>query len=139
MAPQDPSTLRLYSMRLLFFLNFVGLGLDVWPALLRHEGPWDPVKGVAYSFWAALSALSALGLRHPVKMLPLLLLQLVYKVVWLSVIAPPMWPAVQSTGLFKAMALGVVFDVLAIPWAYVVAAYLRQPGDRWRSLGSKTG
>jgi len=139
MAPQDLSTLRLNLMRLLFFLNFVLLGLDVWPALLRHEGPWDPVKGAAYSFWAALSVVSALGLRHPVKMLPLLLLQFVYKIVWLSVIAPPMWPAVQSTGLFKAMVLGVVVDVLAIPWAYAVAVYLRQPGDRWRSAGSKTG
>jgi hypothetical protein len=123
-------------MRLLFFLNFVLLGLDVWPALLRHEGPWDPVKGVAYSFWAALSASSALGLRYPVKMLPLLLLQLLYKVIWLSVIAPPMWPAIQSSGLFKAMALGVVVDLVAIPWGYFVAAYVKQPGDRWRSTPS---
>ena len=75
----EVSTLRLYLMRLVYLLNFVLLGLDVWPGLINHVGAWDPVKGVAFSFWAALSVLSGLGLRYPLRMLPLLLLQLVYK------------------------------------------------------------
>jgi len=70
---EETSTFRLYLMRLLYLLNFVLLGLDVWPGIINHVGAWDPVKGVAFSFWAALSALSGLGLRYPLKMLPLLL------------------------------------------------------------------
>ena len=35
--------------------------LAVWPEVFRHQGAWDPLKGVAFSFWAALSALSGLG------------------------------------------------------------------------------
>ena len=70
---EETSTFRLYLMRLLYLLNFVLLGSSVWPAIFNHAGEWDPVKGVAFSFWAALSALSVLGLRYPLKMLPLLL------------------------------------------------------------------
>ena len=95
------------------------------------------MKGVAFSFWAALSTLSALGLRYPLKMLPLLLMQLLYKLIWLLAIALPMWPAVRSTGLTKAMAGGILADLVVIPWSYVLANYVRQPGDRWRSTSAR--
>ena len=135
--PEETSLLRLYLMRFLYLLNFVFLGLDVWPSIIHHEGAWDPVKGVAFSFWAALSTLSALGLRYPLKMLPLLLMQLLYKLIWLLAIALPMWPAVRSTGLTKAMAGGILADLVVIPWSYVLANYVRQPGDRWRSTSAR--
>lgn len=130
--PEEISVFRLYLMRLLYLLNFVLLGLDVWPAIMNHAGAWDPVKGVAFSFWAALSALSGLGLRYPLKMLPLLLLQLLYKAIWLIAVGLPQWSAVRSTDLAKAMMIGVVLDLIAIPWPYVLANYVRKPGDRWR-------
>src|SRR5580700_11218604 len=130
--PEDVSTLRLYVMRFVYLLNFVLLGLDVWPALFRHPGAWDPVKGVAFSFWAALSLLSGLGLRYPLQMLPLLLLQLVYKALWLAAVALPMWSAVLSTVLTRAMVIGVIVDVLGIPWSYVLTIYVKERGDRWR-------
>jgi hypothetical protein len=76
---EETSMFRLYLMRLLYLLNVVLLGLGVWPGIINHVGAWDPLHGVAFSFWAALSALSGLGLRYPLKMLPLLLLQLLYK------------------------------------------------------------
>jgi hypothetical protein len=43
------------------------------------------------AFGAALSALAILGVIHPIKMLPLPLLQLVYKLIWLSMVAFPLW------------------------------------------------
>jgi len=132
---KELSTLRLYLMRLVYLLNFVLLGADVWPAILRHQGAWDPVKGVAFSFWAALSALSVLGLRYPLKMLPLLLLQLFYKLVWLTAVALPMWSTLRSTDLTHAMVIGVVVDLIGIPWPYVLTDYVRERGDRWRYAG----
>jgi hypothetical protein len=126
------STFRLYLMRLLYLLNFVLLGLDVWPGIITHRGAWDPLHGVAFSFWAALSALSGLGVRYPVKMLPLLLLQLLYKVVWLSAVALPMWSVVRSTDIARAMLIGVVVDLVGIPWPYVLANYVKGRADRWR-------
>jgi hypothetical protein len=103
-------------MRLAYLFDFVLLGLDVWPEVLRHQGAWDPLKGVAFSFWAALSALSGLGIRYPLKILPLPLLQLFYKAVWLSAIALPMCSAARSTDLAHAMVIGIVVDLIVIPW-----------------------
>jgi hypothetical protein len=129
----DVSTLRLYVLRVLYLLLVVMLGSDVWPVLIHPQTPLGPLEGVAYSFWAALSTLGLLGIRYPLKMLPLLLLQFFYKVVWLLAVALPLRSAGLSTGqaLTRAMVGGVVVDVLVIPWPYVVAHYLRKPGDRW--------
>ena len=134
---EETSTFRLYLMRLLYLLNLVLLGSSVWPAIFNHVGAWDPVKGVAFSFWAALSALSVLGLRYPLKMLPLLLLQMLYKSIWLIVVALPMWSAVHSTELAKAMIMGIPVDLIAIPWPYVLANYVKKRGDRWRSAPAR--
>jgi hypothetical protein len=134
---EEISTFRLYLMRLLYLLNFVMLGLQVWPAIINHVGAWDPVKGVAFSFWAALSALSALGLRYPLKMLPLLLLQLLYKSIWVIAVALPLWSAFRSIELTKVMAYGAVVDLIVIPWPYVLATYVKKGGDRWRSVSTR--
>jgi len=94
------------------------------------------MEGVALSFYAALSALSALGLRYPVKMVPLLFLQLVYKSVWLLAVALPLSSAGTLTselaGAVRPMVIGAVLDVLVIPWRYVAANYLFRAGDRWK-------
>ena len=130
---EEASTFRLYLMRLLYLINFALLGHDVWPSIIHHAGAWDPLHGVAFSFWAALSALSGLGLRYPLKMLPLLFLQLFYKVVWLIAVGAPLWSAGQTTGLLTAMAVGVPIDLVVIPWPYVLTNYVKKPGDRWKS------
>lgn len=132
-----PSTFRLYLMRLLYLLNFVLLGLQVWPVMISHVGAWDPVKGVVFSFWAALSALSGLGLRYPMKMLPLLLLQLLYKSIWVLAVALPLWSTFRANELTKVMGYGAVVDLLIIPWPYVVATYLKSGGDRWRPVPAR--
>lgn len=128
----EVSTLRLYLMRAVFLLNFVVLGSDVWPALLNHPEPWDPVKSAAYSFWAALSLLSLLGLRYPVKMLPLLLFQFAYKAIWLLTVALPQWSIFQSVDLTKIMSFGLIIDLLVIPWLFVFHNYVKARGDRWK-------
>lgn len=126
------STLRLYVMRALYLLNFALLGSDVWPRLLMQQEAWDPVHGAAFSFWGALSLLSALGLRYPLQMLPLLLLQFVYKLIWLTAVGPSLWAAGKATGMTEAFAVGIVLDLIAIPWAFVLANYVKKSGDRWK-------
>jgi hypothetical protein len=56
------STARLYVMRLFFVLMFVTLGRKSWIEVFAHSGEWDPLHGVAFSFWAAYSTLLLLGL-----------------------------------------------------------------------------
>ena len=134
----DVSMLRLYVLRLLYLGNFVGLALNVWPALVSPAEPVAPLPGVAFAFWAALSTLSALGLRYPLKMLPVLFMQLFYKSVWLLAVALPLSSSGQWSssvaGLFKVMVMGAVADLLIIPWPYVLANYVRKPGDAWKSV-----
>jgi hypothetical protein len=108
---EDVSIFRLYLLRVVYLLNFVGLGMTVWPAVLQHQGPWDPVKAVAFSFWCALSLLAGLGIRYPLKMLPLLFLQLTYKSIWLIAVWLPLRAAGQSTELTKTMVIGAVADL----------------------------
>jgi hypothetical protein len=129
--PKDVSTLRLYVMRFVYLLNFALLGLDVWPTLFKHQGAWDPLKGVAFSFWAALSLLSGLGLRYPMKMVPLLLLQLVYKAVWLAAVALPMWSAVWSTDLTRAM---VIRGCCGCSWYPLVLRSGKLREGTWREM-----
>ena len=84
---------------------------------------------------AALSLLAALGLRYPLKMLPLLLFELAWKLIWLARVALPLWRAgrVDEALTSNTVAAGAAILVLAvIPWRYVGAQYLRTPGDPWR-------
>jgi hypothetical protein len=87
---------------------------------------------VAFSFWAALSAFSALGVRYPLAMLPLIFIQLIYKTFWLIPVYLPLRAADRSSELATGFSVAVVLDVVVIPWSYVVAHYFRRPGDRWR-------
>jgi hypothetical protein len=126
----EVSTLRLYVLRAFYLLNFAGLSFMVWPSILSHEGAWDPLHGVAFSFWAALGLLMGLGIRYPLKMLPVVFIQLVYKSIWIAAVLLPAWSAGQSVKFTDAMIAGVVADLIVIPWPYVVSQYVRQRGDR---------
>lgn len=132
----EVSTIRTYALRVVYLLNFVGLGMTAWPAVVSPEKPLGLLDGVAFSFWAAFSVLMGFGLRYPLQMLPLLLLQLSYKVVWLLAVALPLWSAGQwdssATGLTRVFVAPVVVDLLVIPWAYVYANYVKKPGDGWK-------
>jgi hypothetical protein len=138
--PEEVSLFRLYLMRALYLLNFVLLGMDVWPGLIHHGKPWDPMHGIAVSFWAALSTLSALGIRYPLRMLPLMLMQFFYKSVWLLAVGLPLRSAGPldpvAAELFRVCAIGLAVDLIVIPWPYVLSHYVKAPGDRWRSIRS---
>lgn len=133
--PEETSTFRLYLMRALYLLNAVALGAEVWPRVLGLGEPLGGMDGVAYAFWATLSLLAAVGIRYPLRMLPLLLVQLVYKSIWLLAVALPSSltgaadaAVAEMTGVFL---VGVVLDLLVIPWPYVYRHFVRAPGDRW--------
>jgi len=119
-------TYRLYLMRILFVLTFLFLGRDAWTEIFTHDGQWQPLDGVAYSFWAAYSTLMILGLRQPLKMIPLLLLQFFYKVVWLIAVALPAYKG-NSFDNVKELTIifivGIVLDILITPWKYVFKNY----------------
>jgi NADH:ubiquinone oxidoreductase subunit K len=130
MANQEVRTYRQHLMRLVYVLTFVGVGPRAWSTLVTQATPWDPLRGVAFSFWAAYATLMILGLWNPLKMVPLLLLQLLYKSVWLLAVALPLAKAgpldATAAQLVRIFVIAVVADLVVIPWPYVIAHYIRK-------------
>ena len=50
--------------------------------------------------------------------------------IWVIAVALPLWSAFRSIELTRIMAMGTVVDLIVIPWAYVIANYVKKPGDR---------
>lgn len=130
----DVSLFRLYLLRALYLLVVVGLGVVVWPGVVHREHPWELMEGVVACMLAAFSSLSLLGLRYPLQMLPLLLWELVWKLMWLALVAWPQWraDAMDAATMNNTIAcLWVVIVPFVIPWRYVFVHYLRKPAERW--------
>jgi hypothetical protein len=128
------SLTRLHLMRAGYLLMGVGLALVKWPLL--PEAHTEPLyEGVTLCLLTAMSLLAFAGLRHPVKLLPLLLLESAWKLLWLSLVALPQ----AVTGSLDAATTDTVFNcslvvlILAVvPWPYVWRTYVRATGERWR-------
>ena len=132
----EVSTFRLYLLRATYLLILVGLGFTIWPGVVHHAKAVELSDGVVSSLLAAVTVLAALGIRYPLQMLPLLLFELVWKSIWLIAFALPLWSAHQidaeTQETVKACLMGIVICPVAIPWPYVLAHYVKMPGDRWR-------
>jgi len=106
-----------------------GLGIIVIPNVMRSIFGWpsqDPIVfGVTGSVYLAFAILSILGLRSPLKFVPILLLQLTYKVVWfIGVILPVLFAGQFPTYailLVVIYATYIIGDLIAIPFSYVFA------------------
>jgi hypothetical protein len=131
----DVSPLRLNLLRAGYLLLGLGLGSVVWPGVIRHDQPWELSRGVVHCILAALSALALLGLRYPLRMLPLLLFEMAWKAIWLLVVALPLS---RSGGMDADTAetayecLMAVAFVLVTPWDHVFRAYVIGRAEPWR-------
>ena len=131
----DVSTFRLYLLRAAYLLISVGLAFTIWPQIILHGTMWPLWYGVGCSLLAAVAVLAFLGIRYPLRMLPVLFFEIVWKLIWFIWVWRPMW----SSGQLNPETIGTAQDciivfilLLIIPWSYVYAHYVKQPGDRWR-------
>jgi hypothetical protein len=139
----EVSPIRLWVMRAMYLIMAVGIGLTIWPLIVSHSAALPRMTGVAFALLGTIGLLALLGLRYPLQMLPLLLVELSWKAIWLLAFALPRWldgtlDAAMRTTIFET-SLGAVL-ILVIPWRYVWANYLARPGDPWtlrRSGGDK--
>lgn len=137
-APQttgaELSLARLHLMRAGYLLMGVGLVLVKWP-LLPDAHTLPLYEGVTLCLLVAMSLLAFLGLRYPVRLLPVLLFESAWKLLWLSLVALPKAAAgsldVATTDTVFSCFL-VVLIIVVIPWRYMWRTYVRAPGDRWR-------
>ena len=134
-AASEVSLFSLYTLRVAYLIMAGGLGLFVWPAVIRHTNELAVAYGVQLAMLAGLGAIAALGLRYPVQMLPLLLFEVAWKAIYLIAFAYPVWSAHQITPTMaediKAVSMVVILLPL-IPWRYAFTHYVVKVGDRWK-------
>ena len=104
-----------------------GLGMIVVPEFIKSMFRW-PVEGpialgIIGSVYVAFGILSIFGLRSPLKFVPVLFMQLCYKVIWFVGVALPLVVAGQFPNY--AILISVIFatyiigDLIAIPFSHV--------------------
>lgn len=126
---------RLNLMRAGYLFMGVGLAIFKVPDLFIHDASWPLMEGAVACILTAMAILALVGLRYPVRMLPLLLFESIWKLIWLTAVA---LPAIVSDDVDPAMAemifnCSMVVVVLAvIPWRHVWQHYVAEKGDRWR-------
>ena len=127
-------------LRVGYLVLAVGLAARKWPLIINHDGPWPLWEGIETCMLVALSLLFFLGLRYPIKMLPILLFEIAWKVIWLTVIAVPLLTTGQvdqpTLNVFYAV-LWVVIPLAVLPWRYVIRQYVIKQGDPWRPAATR--
>ncbi len=131
----EVSIFRLYLLRALYLLIGVGLLFTQWTQIIHHPKDWPLWHSVGCSLLGAMSLLSFLGIRYPLKMLPLLFFELTWKAIWLIAVALPLWSTnqmdAQNLETAQNCLMGIIVPI-AIPWRYVWTHYFKMPGDRWK-------
>lgn len=123
---------RLYVLRAMYLVLVVGLGAVVVPQILAHD---LANRGVIPSLLGAVWLLAFVGLRHPLRMLPILLFELAWKGIWMIFYGLPQYVSGQRPPTFAEdfynIALGAIL-LLVIPWGHVWREYVLAKGTRWR-------
>jgi hypothetical protein len=84
----------------------------------------DPmIYGVTASVWLAFGIMSLLGLRSPLKFLPILLMQCAYKTIWVIGVLLPLALKGELPGyaplMIFVMVSYIIGDLIAIPFPYL--------------------
>ena len=135
------STLRLTLLRGMYLLIAVGLGLAIWPSIIAPSDSVANEGTVISALLGALAIVAAMGLRYPLQMLPILLFELLWKLIWVVAFALRMW---LDTGLddyaaetLFACLMGVVLVPIVLPWRYVFTHYFRAVAEPWVSTKNR--
>jgi hypothetical protein len=130
----EVSPARLWVMRAMYLFMAAGIGTMIWPLIVSHSSTLPRMTGVAWALLGTIGLLALLGLRYPLQMLPLLLVELVWKAIWLSAFALPRWlDGTLDDGMRSSIfdtSFGAILLVV-IPWRYLWTHYVAKPGDPW--------
>jgi hypothetical protein len=129
------STLRLCLLRAGYLIIAVGLVLMIWPGIIRPPDNLPHMNAVVRSMLGAVALLAALGIRYPLKLLPVLFFELLWKTIWLLAFGLRLWSAnklgADTKETLNDCIFGVILVLIVTPWGYVFKHYLKARGDRW--------
>jgi len=100
---------------------FIGIVVIAAPDLIAPNQ--DPLLfGALGCIWLTFGILSVLGLKEPMKFIPILVMQLIYKLIWFGAVVVPVAIAgnlevsLMNIGLIFMFAVIIVGDILFIPF-----------------------
>ena len=129
---EEVSMARLYAIRAVALLGVYGLFTTVM-TLVDHA---PDERGMLKAMISGLWIMCLITIRYPLKMIPILLFELVWKLLWLFFFGiPQWWTGVGSPRLGEDLwSIGAfpLVCVLVIPWGYVWRHYIKEPAERWR-------
>ena len=134
-AHGELTTRRMNVLRLGYGFMGVGLAIVKWPIMFQNVQDLPVMEGVVACLLTAMSLLAFLGLRYPVRMLPILLFEVIWKIIWIAAVALPHLIAGDLNDETKPILFNCSFVIVilaVIPWHYVWNRYIRTPGDAWR-------
>jgi hypothetical protein len=125
-------------IKLAYLANVVILLPIAIPTLLRvydtaqgrfaESAGWRVLVG---ALWSAILASSLLGLFAPLRFAPVLLIQIIYKSLWLAVYAAPRLVARRSSEIPTGIALSFIAIVLVYPFLIPWGALLSREPSGW--------
>lgn len=133
-SPKRPSLLRLHLLRLCYLLLAVGLAVQFWSLLFGPITELAAADATVVAMLCGLSFVSFLGLIAPLRMLPVLLWEIVWKAIWSLSVALPKWLAGEVDARLLENLFAVSFAIpflLIFPWRYFGAEFAANR-DRWR-------
>lgn len=121
--------INIYVLRVYFALMFFMMGFTAWSHIFSHKGEWKPLNGVVWCVWAAYATMSVFGIYKTLKMLPIILFMIFYKILWLIVVAFPLWKSNKLVGS-SAEELANIFiwatvPILFFPWIYFYKNFIK--------------
>ncbi|MDO3387189.1 hypothetical protein QWI17_15205 [Gilvimarinus sp. SDUM040013] len=119
---------RLWVLRAMYVFIVVGLSLTIWPELRESVGSSADAHTVVSTFLIAIMLLSLLGVAYPLKLIPILLFEIVWKGAWLLLFALPKLISGDldeySYSVAVACLMGIILIPAAIPWKFVWNQYV---------------
>jgi len=124
---------RLNLMRGGYLLMGIGTFLVKGPMLLQVSS-LPAIEGAQLCILIALALLAFLGVRYPIGMLPILMFEVLWKVLWLGLVAVPLLIANDLNGPTESLLFSILFVIPIIaltPWDYVWKRFVTTDGERW--------
>ncbi len=112
---------RLTALRGAYLLVGVGIAIVKWPLLAQaHQKPL--YEGVTLCLLTSISLLALLGVRYPLRLLPVLLIEILWKLLWLGLVALPLALEGSLDSETRRVLFSFIFLVpviAAVPWTHV--------------------
>lgn len=126
---------KTWGLRIIFAAMVIVLGSKQLNYILEGASEWNNWRGLGHSMLFTLAIMAIGGIFRPLAFLPIMLYEIAWKLVWLSVVALPPWLAGQEIPSIvnaKASLIGIAILLVLIPWKYVWWRYFKQPIEPWR-------